>query len=133
MSKVRDAFRAARPYLAEIGEVGFVAAVTLLVLGTALDHWRPGTFFTYVAPQHVVAACVLFGALALLRDGARERGTFAVLRYWTVAAVLALAVRFVAAAYFAPLGTVGGRLALASAFAVILPFVLFRRFGQDEE
>lgn len=117
-----------RAYAAEIGASGVLAALVVAAVGTAVELWRPGTFFTFIAPQHVAGAFVLFAALSIADDAPRPFGWGGLIAFAAVGAVIAVI------AFRVAFGVFGGDLGIASAtaFAALLPFVLFRRFGTDD-
>jgi hypothetical protein len=121
-----------RPVAAEIGRAGFIASSAFALIGTVIEHRLPGTFFSYIAPQHLAAVLIACGALALLNDHPRHRGLLSIATLALVGTVIAAAAIAIAASRFAPLGPEGRRLAIACGVAAFLPFFLFRRFGANE-
>lgn len=121
-----------RSLAAEIGKAGFIASSVLALIGAAMEYRLPGTFFSYVAPQHLAAVIVVCGALVLLNDRPHRRRLRSIILLAVVAAIVTIAVVMIAGSHLASLGVEGHRLAIACGIAAFLPFFLFRRFGADD-
>jgi hypothetical protein len=121
-----------RSLAAEIGRAGFIASSVLALISPVMEYRLPGTFFSYIAPQHLAAVLVVCGILALLDDRVHWRGFRSIVLLAAVAAAVTIAVVMIAGSYLAPLGIEGRRLAIACGIAALLPFFLFRRFGADD-
>ncbi|MFH1047656.1 MAG: hypothetical protein V1738_05105 [Patescibacteria group bacterium] len=52
-------------YVADIGQVGFISMVCLMLIGAAAEMFYPGLLFNQLSPQWLITTMVFFGALAL--------------------------------------------------------------------
>jgi hypothetical protein len=116
-------------YAAEVGRAGFVMSGMLAFAGSVVEYVRPGTFFSYLAPQHLAAVIAAFGALALFNDHPKKEGLVGTAILALTAVVFAAAAFALVDPYMASSGEEGRWLSFAAAFAAFLPFFLFRRFG----
>lgn len=69
------AFQTLRPYLSEIGRVGFDSGLLIIGATLLLEAFAPGIVGNYVVPQHLAAFTAAMAALELLdvRPGAAPR------------------------------------------------------------
>ncbi|MBU0625027.1 hypothetical protein KKF05_01650 [Patescibacteria group bacterium] len=85
-------------YIADLGAVGFIAALIVTLSGVALEVIRPGLMFNHVSPQRLVLAMVFFGGLALLipkrRSSTWRRVVFSLLSLVVIVFVVVLARRY---------------------------------------
>lgn len=120
------------PYLAELGTVGFVAAAAVTAIGAAAELVSPGLVFNLVAPQGLVAAMILAGALSLLSEKP-ERGVRSTLVYAAVALAVSAGVTFVAWRYFEALPDDRVIMTVAAGAVPMLVFIAASRMTKDKD
>jgi len=120
------------PYLAELGTVGFVAAAAVTAIGAAAELVSPGLVFNLVAPQGLVAAMILAGALSLLSEKP-GRGVRSTLVYAAVALAVSAGVTFVAWRYFEALPDDRVIMTVAAGAVPMLVFIAASRMTKDKD
>ena len=107
-------------YLADLGLVGFEAALVIAVAGVALEIVYPGLVFNHIAPQRLVVALVIFGLLALMSPR-QKRSLPRTIFFAALSLVVTLLITLFAWNYFAPLAD---RLMLTTAATLATVIIL---------
>lgn len=120
------------PYLAESGTVGFVAAAAVTALGAAGELVSPGLVFNLVAPQGLVAAMIVTGALSLLSEKPRRTWRTA-LTFGAVALTVTVCVTLVTWRYFEALPGDRVIVTVAAGISALLVFIAAARLTKEVE
>jgi hypothetical protein len=99
--RMKYAWNAAAPYVAEFGGAAFAAVMAVTVAVAAAEFFSPGLAAHVIAPQGLAAAALVAGVLALAvpERPRRSRGRRAA--YALVSAAIAAAAGWIAWRYFA--------------------------------
>lgn len=89
-------------YVKDLGVVGFMSAVVLLLFGITGELFYPGLVFNHVSPQRLVSAMTIFGLLSLLGPSYTRRSRLRTVAYAVCALSLSILVGVLSWKYFAP-------------------------------
>ncbi len=122
--KTEAPWKAAKPYLAEAGAVGFSATAAFALFAVAAEFLSPGFVVNFLAPRSILIAGLVFGALSLLDRPAAGRTRRQTVTYVLIAAACAISSFWAAWYYFTPVAGARAWMALAAGTIVGAVFAL---------
>jgi hypothetical protein len=122
IARAHKALQHVLPYVADAGAVAYVAVAAFAFVVVVAEFFSPGLVASAVAPQSLVAAMLVCGALSLAHVASKPPSRVRIASYALVGAASVAFAFWASWYYFSPVPDVRGRLAAAIGLIVGLVF-----------